>query len=60
MAITLLEAGLAKLQSSFGADRIPDSHLLERAEQSAKGRKLKVRIEHYHLAMLYFTDGCVC
>lgn len=60
VAITLLEAGLAKLQTSFGADRIPDVHLLERAEQSAKRQKLKVGIEHYHLAMLYFTDDCVC
>jgi len=43
MAITLLEAGLAKLQTSFGSDRIPDFHLLEQAEQSAKKQKLKVR-----------------
>ncbi|KAG5029883.1 hypothetical protein JHK87_013397 [Glycine soja] len=43
MAITLLEAGLAKLQTSFGSDRIPDFHLLEQAEQSAKKQKLRVR-----------------
>ena len=42
MAVTLLEAGLAKLQTSFGADRISDAHLLEQAEQSAKRQKLKV------------------
>ena len=43
MAISLLEAGLAKLQTSFGSDRIPDIHLLEKAEQAAKKQKLKVR-----------------
>ncbi|KAK4755127.1 hypothetical protein SAY87_008884 [Trapa incisa] len=42
VAIILLEAGLAKLQTSFGTDRIPDVHLLERAEQSAKRQKLKI------------------
>ncbi|XP_027339745.1 ribonuclease TUDOR 1 isoform X2 [Abrus precatorius] len=42
MAITLLEAGLAKLQTSFGSDRIPDFQLLEQAEQSAKRQKLKI------------------
>ncbi|KAB2000257.1 hypothetical protein ES319_D12G219700v1 [Gossypium barbadense] len=42
MAVTLVEAGLAKLQTSFGADRIPDAHLLEQAEQSAKRQKLKI------------------
>uniref|UniRef100_A0A1D1XRH2 Ribonuclease n=1 Tax=Anthurium amnicola TaxID=1678845 RepID=A0A1D1XRH2_9ARAE len=42
MAVTLLEAGLAKLQSSFGIDRIPDADLLTQAEQSAKKQKLKV------------------
>lgn len=52
VAITLLEAGLARLQTSFGADRIPDAHLLERAEQSAKRQKLKVGIDHYHRAAL--------
>ncbi|XP_026377143.1 ribonuclease TUDOR 1-like [Papaver somniferum] len=41
MAVALLEAGLAKL-SSFGADRIPDFHLLTRAEQAAKSQKLKI------------------
>jgi len=43
MAVTLLEAGLARFQTSFGTDRIPDAHLLEQAEQSAKRQKLKVR-----------------
>ncbi|XP_057749157.1 ribonuclease TUDOR 1 [Arachis stenosperma] len=42
VAVTLLEAGLAKLQTSFGSDRIPDLHLLEQAEQSAKRQKLKI------------------
>ncbi|CAN0915950.1 Ribonuclease TUDOR 2 [Linum grandiflorum] len=42
MATVLLEAGLAKLQTSFGRDRIPDAHLLERAEESAKKQKLKI------------------
>ncbi|XP_057728758.1 ribonuclease TUDOR 1-like [Arachis stenosperma] len=42
VALTLLEAGLAKLQTSFGGDRIPDFHLLEQAEQSAKNKKLKI------------------
>ncbi|XP_051115668.1 ribonuclease TUDOR 2-like [Andrographis paniculata] len=41
-AIPLLEAGLAKLQTSFGLDRIPDAHLLIKAEQSAKQKKLKI------------------
>lgn len=42
VAVALLEAGLAKFQTSFGTDRIPDAHLLEKAEQSAKRLKLKV------------------
>ena len=42
MAAILLEAGLAKLQISFGSDRIPDANLLAQAEQSAKRQKLKV------------------
>ncbi|KAK8325340.1 hypothetical protein V6Z12_A11G046000 [Gossypium hirsutum] len=42
VAVTLLEAGLAKLQTSFGSDRIPDAHLLEQAELSAKRKKLKI------------------
>lgn len=44
VAITLLEAGLAKIQT-FGLDRIPDAHLLVQAEQSAKQKKLKVKIK---------------
>lgn len=43
VGITLLEAGLARLQTGFGADRIPDAHLLAQAEQSAKRQKLKAR-----------------
>ncbi|CAL0327720.1 unnamed protein product [Lupinus luteus] len=42
VAITLLEAGLAKLQTSFGNDRIPDIHLMQQAEHSAKKQKLKI------------------
>lgn len=42
MAVVLLEAGLAKLQTAFGADKIADAHLLMKAEQSPKQRKLKV------------------
>ncbi|THU53720.1 hypothetical protein C4D60_Mb10t17430 [Musa balbisiana] len=42
MAVILLEAGLAKLQTSFGSDKIPDAHLLAQAEQSAKHQKLKI------------------
>ncbi|XP_008812131.1 ribonuclease TUDOR 1-like [Phoenix dactylifera] len=42
MAVTLLEAGLAKHQTSFGTDRIPDAHLLAQAEQSAKQQRLKI------------------
>lgn len=42
MAVVLLEAGLARLQTSFGIDRIPDAHLLEQAEQSARKKKLKI------------------
>lgn len=44
VAATLLEAGLARLQTSFGSDRIPDAHILEQAERSAKAKKLKVSI----------------
>lgn len=42
VALSLVEEGLAKLQTSFGFDRIPDSHLLVRAEQNAKQQKKKV------------------
>lgn len=42
VAATLLEAGLAKLQTAFGTDRVADAHLLARAEQSAKRQKLKI------------------
>ncbi|GFY80228.1 TUDOR-SN protein 1 [Actinidia rufa] len=44
-AVTLLEAGLEKLQTSFGTDRILNAHLLAQAEQSAKRQKLKVSHE---------------
>ncbi|KAF9604170.1 hypothetical protein IFM89_003294 [Coptis chinensis] len=42
VVVTLPEAGLAKLQIAFGADRIADAHLLAQAEQSAKRKKLKI------------------
>ncbi|KAF2577386.1 hypothetical protein F2Q68_00000205 [Brassica cretica] len=42
VATVLLEAGLAKMQTSFGADRIVEAHILEQAERSAKNQKLKV------------------
>ncbi|KAL5979958.1 Translin-1 [Asimina triloba] len=42
MAVALLEVGLAKFQTTFGTDRIPDSHLLEKAELSAKKQRLKI------------------
>ncbi|GMH25648.1 hypothetical protein Nepgr_027491 [Nepenthes gracilis] len=42
VAVSLLEAGLAKLQMTFGTDRIPDAHLLAQAENSAKQQKLKI------------------
>lgn len=42
MAVTLLEAGLARLQMSFSSDKISDAHLLAQAEESAKHQKLKV------------------
>ena len=46
-ATFLLEAGLAKMQTGFGADRIPEAHLLELAERSAKNQKLKVTTNRY-------------
>ena len=44
MATVLLEAGLAKMQTSFGADRIVEAHILEQAERTAKNQKLKVTL----------------
>ncbi|CAG7896036.1 unnamed protein product [Brassica rapa] len=41
-ATFLLEAGVAKMQTGFGADRIPEAHLLELAERSAKNQKVKI------------------
>ncbi|GER54141.1 staphylococcal nuclease domain-containing protein, partial [Striga asiatica] len=41
VAIPLLEAGLAKIQS-FSIDRVPEAHLLIQAEQSAKQKNLKI------------------
>ncbi|KAF9671798.1 hypothetical protein SADUNF_Sadunf12G0086100 [Salix dunnii] len=55
MGVTLLEAGLAKLQTSFGTDRIPEAHLLELAEQSARRQKLKASC----IIMSYWSfDDC--
>ncbi|XP_074569657.1 ribonuclease TUDOR 2-like isoform X1 [Curcuma longa] len=42
VAVSLLEAGLARLQTSFSSDKIPDAHLLAQAEESAKRQKLKI------------------
>lgn len=42
VAVILLEAGLARMQTSVGADRLQDAHLLMQAEQAAKRQKLKV------------------
>ncbi|XP_020248595.1 ribonuclease TUDOR 1-like [Asparagus officinalis] len=42
MVVSLLQAGLAKLQNSFASVRIPDAHLLARAKQSAIQQRLKV------------------
>lgn len=42
MSISLVEAGLAKYTPFGGGDRIPDGHLLEQAQKSAKKQKLKI------------------
>ncbi|CAN7037419.1 unnamed protein product [Brassica rapa subsp. trilocularis] len=42
VATVLLEAGLAKMQTSFGADRIVEARILEQAERTAKNQKLKI------------------
>lgn len=57
MAVALLEAGLARLQTSFGTDRIPDAHLLVQAEQSAKRQKLKASCKEY-LFLEFFILSC--
>lgn len=54
MAVSLLEAGLAKLQTSFGTDRIPDAHLLAQAEQSAKKQRLKVCVAVQFDELVFF------
>ena len=54
MSSVLLEAGLAKL-SSFALDRIPDAHVLTRAEKSAKQQKLKVTLSLYLSTYLVFV-----
>ncbi|XP_058075711.1 ribonuclease TUDOR 1-like [Magnolia sinica] len=46
MAVVLLESGLARLQTAFGADRIPNSHLLAKAKPSAKNQRLKIWENH--------------
>nr|XP_043615820.1 ribonuclease TUDOR 1-like isoform X2 [Erigeron canadensis] len=40
--VTLLEAGLARLQTSFEANKITDGRLLAEAEQLARKQKLKI------------------
>ncbi|GAB2278323.1 Translin-1 [Dionaea muscipula] len=42
VALVLLEAGLARIQTTFGIDRIADGHLLVQAEELAKQQKLKI------------------
>ncbi|KAL8148692.1 hypothetical protein AgCh_005884 [Apium graveolens] len=42
VAVTLLEHGLAKLQTSFNTDKIKKFHQLAHAEQSSKRQKLKL------------------
>ncbi|KAL8116737.1 hypothetical protein AgCh_023042 [Apium graveolens] len=42
MAMTLLEHGLVKLQTSFNTDKIKKIHQLAHAKQSAKRQKLKI------------------
>ncbi|KAF8082319.1 hypothetical protein N665_0834s0010 [Sinapis alba] len=42
VATVLLEAGLAKMQTSFGADMIVEAHILEQAERTAKNQKLNI------------------
>ncbi|XP_044493022.1 ribonuclease TUDOR 1-like [Mangifera indica] len=59
MAVILLEAGLAKLQTSFGSDRIPDIHLLEQAERSAKSQKLKIWEKYVEGEEVAPTNGSV-
>ena len=54
-AMFLLEAGVAKMQTGFGADRIPEAHLLELAERSAKNQKLKVTTNRYQY-ISYFVS----
>lgn len=44
ISYVVLEAGFANF-SSFVLDRIPDDHVLTKAEQSAKQKKLKALIE---------------
>jgi len=65
VAVTLLEAGLAKLQTSFGTDRIAEVHLLMQAEQAAKRQKLKARarsvilISHEFVLYYLLTSGSI-
>lgn len=56
LAVPLLEAGLAKLQTSFGGDRIPDIHLLDQAEKSAKRQKLKVRSRTFIILLIKIKE----
>lgn len=54
MSVTLLESGLAKLQTSFGTDRIRDAHLLLQAEKFAKRQKLKVSSKVFDMNLTIF------
>ncbi|GAB2271495.1 hypothetical protein Dimus_006334 [Dionaea muscipula] len=42
VALVLLEAGLARIQTTFGICRISDGHLLVQAEELAKQQKLQI------------------
>lgn len=50
VAVLLLEAGLAKLQTMFSADRITEGHLLVQAEERAKKDRRKVA---YHSGIFH-------
>jgi len=60
VATVLLEAGLAKMQTSFGADRIAEAHLLEQAERSAKNQKLKVVGNYMFSEENSFFQNVIC
>lgn len=57
-ATVLLEAGLAKMQTSFGADRIVEAHILEQAERTAKNQKLKVTSNEWLVKKIICFKTC--